>query len=203
MSGVCSAGCQDGWKTQICNQAVDPPINLVISDVTDKGLKITWSPSPDPDLHGYRVAVSQLGMATAVNHYTDQTSFPVLDLSPDSDYVVAVTSLFLTDGWWSQSETVVIHASTEMSSATDLQFTEVTESTLGFTWVPPDAVVTGYRVTYGLEEAAEQLSPSPGPVDRSAVIEGLQAGVMYKVEIITIGVRFESLSLVGHNATEA
>ncbi|XP_035694673.1 polycystic kidney disease protein 1-like 2 [Branchiostoma floridae] len=202
MSGVCSAGCQDGWKTQICNQAVDPPINLVISDVTDKELKITWSPSPDHDLHGYRVAVSQLGMATAVNHYTDQTSFPVLDLSPDSDYVVAVTSLFLTDGWWSQSETVVIHASTEMSSATDLQFTEVTESTLGFTWVPPDAVVTGYRVMYGLEEATEQLSPSPGPADRSAVIEGLQAGVLYKVEIITIGVRFVSLPLVGHNATE-
>eukprot|EP00058_Branchiostoma_floridae_P019575 XP_002605065.1 hypothetical protein BRAFLDRAFT_124137 [Branchiostoma floridae] len=182
--------------------AVDPPINLVISDVTDKGLKITWSPSPDPDLHGYRVAVSQLGMATAVNHYTDQTSFPVLDLSPDSDYVVTVTSLFLTDGWWSQSETVVRHASTDMSSATDLQFTEVTESTLGFTWVPPDAVVTGYRVMYGQGEATEQLSPSPGPVGRSAVIEGLQAGTMYKVEIITIGVRFVSLPLVGHNATE-
>jgi len=72
---------------------------------------------------------------------------------------------------------------------------------LRFTWVPPDAVVTGYRVMYGQGEATEQLSPSPGPAGRSAVIEGLQAGVLYKVEIITIGVRFESLSLVGHNAT--
>ncbi|XP_078609966.1 polycystin-1-like protein 2 [Branchiostoma floridae x Branchiostoma japonicum] len=73
---------------------------------------------------------------------------------------------------------------------------------LRFTWVPPDAVVTGYRVMYGQGEATEQLSPSPGPADRSAVIEGLQAGVLYKVEIITIGVQRESPPLVGYNITE-
>ncbi|CAH1238878.1 FN1 [Branchiostoma lanceolatum] len=182
--------------------AVEPPFNLVISDVTDRGLTITWSPSTDPDLHGYRVVVSTLDMMTAVNEYTDQTSFPVSDLSPDSDYVIGVRSLFWTDGSQSQSEDAVIQTSTEMSSSTDLQFMEVTESTLRFTWVPPGAVVTEYRIMYGQEEVTEQLFPSPGPGDRSAVILGLQAGSMYKVEIITIGVRKESPPLLGHNVTE-
>ena len=96
--------------------AVEPPINLAISDVTDKGFKITWSQSPDPDLYGYRVVVSKLDMTTAVNQTTNQTSLLVLDLSPDSDYVVGVTSMFLSAGWQSQSEAVVIHASTGMES---------------------------------------------------------------------------------------
>ncbi|XP_035677374.1 uncharacterized protein LOC118416386 [Branchiostoma floridae] len=140
-------------------------------------------------------------MTTAVNQDTDQSSFLVSDLSPDSDYIISVTSLFLTDGWRSESETSVIHSSTAMSSSTDLQFVDVTESEFRFTWVPPDAVVTGYRIMYGLEEATEHLIPSPGPGDRSAVIRGLQADSMYKVEIITIGVQRESAPLVGYHTT--
>ncbi|XP_078583733.1 polycystin-1-like protein 2 [Branchiostoma floridae x Branchiostoma japonicum] len=182
-------------------ETVEPPINLAISDVTDKGFKITWSQSPEPDLYGYRVVVSKLDMTTAVNQTTNQTSLLVLDLSPDSDYVVSVTSVFLSAGWRSQSEAAVIHASTEMSSSTHLRFVEVTESTLEFTWVPPNATVTGYRVMYGQGEATEQLIPSPDPGNRSALIEGLLPGVMYKVEIITIGFYRESAPLVGYNTT--
>ncbi|XP_078678998.1 polycystin-1-like protein 2 [Branchiostoma floridae x Branchiostoma belcheri] len=203
MSGVCSTGCQDGWKTNLCNQAVEPPSDLAVSDITDKGFMITWSPDPDPDLQEYRVEVSKIDMTTAVNQNTDETSFQVLDLSPDSDYVIHVTSLFLTDGWPSQSDTTVIHTSTEMSSSTDLQFVDVTESMLRFTWEPPDAVVTGYRVMYGQEEATQQLHPSPDPADRSAVIRGLQARTMYKVEIITIGAYRQSEPLIGYEATAA
>ncbi|CAH1251049.1 PKD1L3 [Branchiostoma lanceolatum] len=211
VNGWCDQGCTNvpGGYMCYCRQgfvlmvdahgcgAVEPPVNLVISDVTDKGFKITWSPSPDPDLHGYRVVVSKLDMTTAVNQYTNQTSLLVTDLSPDSAYVIGVTSLFLTDGWRSQSETAVIDTSTEMSSSTDLRFIEVTEFSLNFTWVPPDAVVTGYRIMYGQEAATELLTPSPGQDDSSALIEGLYPGVMYKVEIITIGVYRESAPLVG------
>ncbi|XP_078594471.1 polycystin-1-like protein 2 [Branchiostoma floridae x Branchiostoma japonicum] len=142
-------------------------------------------------------------MTTAVNQNTDQSSLLVSDLSPDTDYIISVTSMFLTDGWRSESETSVIHSSTAMSSSTDLQFVDVTESELRFTWVPPDAVVTGYRIMYGLEEATEHLIPSPGLRDRSAVIRGLQADSMYKVEIITIGVQRESVPLVGYHMTAA
>ncbi|XP_078583833.1 fibronectin-like [Branchiostoma floridae x Branchiostoma japonicum] len=180
---------------------MEPPIDMAISDVTDKGFRITWSQSPDPDLYEYRVVVSRLDLTTAVNQTTNQTSLLVLDLSPDSDYVVGVTSMFLSAGWRSQSEAVVIHASTEMSSSTDLRFVEVTESSLGFTWVPPNATVTGYRVMYGQGEATEQLIPSPDPGNRSALIEGLLPGVMYKVDIITIGGYRESAPLVGYNMT--
>ncbi|XP_019633523.1 PREDICTED: polycystic kidney disease protein 1-like 2 [Branchiostoma belcheri] len=182
-------------------RAVEPPSDLSVSDITDKGFMITWSPDPDPDLQEYRVEVSKIDRTTAVNQNTEETSFQVLDLSPDSDYVIHVTSLFLTDGWPSQSDTTVIHTSTEMSSSTDLQFVEVTESMLRFTWEPPDAVVTGYRVMYGQEEATQQLHPSPDPADRSAVIRGLQARTMYKLEIITIGAHRQSEPLIGYEAT--
>eukprot|EP00058_Branchiostoma_floridae_P016734 XP_002602222.1 hypothetical protein BRAFLDRAFT_76911 [Branchiostoma floridae] len=205
VSVVCSAGCQDGWKTQSCKQTVDPPVNLTVSDITDEGIKVTWLQSPDPDLQGYRVVVSKLDMTTAVNQSTAQTWLQVEGLTLETDYIISVRVLVLSEGLWSQSNATTIGATTIMSSSTDLEFVKVTETTsmLRFTWVPPDAVVTRYRIMYGQGEATEQLIPSPGPGDRSAVIRGLQADSMYKVEIITIGRRRESLPLAGHNATES
>eukprot|EP00058_Branchiostoma_floridae_P016420 XP_002601908.1 hypothetical protein BRAFLDRAFT_86392 [Branchiostoma floridae] len=108
MSGVCSAGCQDGWKSQLCDKAVDPPMNLDVTDVTDEGFKVTWSPSVDPDLQGYRVVVSGLDMMTAVNQSTAESAFPVVGLSPETGYVIRVTALFSSDGWMSQSEAAMM-----------------------------------------------------------------------------------------------
>ncbi|XP_019614738.1 PREDICTED: sushi, nidogen and EGF-like domain-containing protein 1 [Branchiostoma belcheri] len=204
VSGVCSAGCQDGWKTQLCDKAVDPPMDLTVTDITDEGFKVTWSPSPDPDLQGYRVVVSELDMTTAVNQSTIQTWLQVVGLTLETDYIIRVTVSVLSDGSWAQSNATTAEATTRMVSSTALEFVPVTETTtsLGFTWVPPEAVVTGYRIMYGQEAATEQLSPSPGPGESSALIGGLQPAVMYKVEIITIGVRQESLPLVGQKETE-
>ncbi|XP_078679016.1 fibronectin-like [Branchiostoma floridae x Branchiostoma belcheri] len=179
-------------------------MNLTITDITVDGFKVTWSPSPHPDLQGYRVVVSELDLTTAVNQSTGQTYLQVVGLTLDTDYIIRVTVSVLSDGRWAQSNATTTEATTRTVSSTDLEFVPVTEPTtsLGFTWVPPDAVVTGYRIMYGQEAATEQLSPSPGPGDTSAVIDGLQPAVMYKVEIITIGVRYESLPLVGQNETE-
>ncbi|XP_078597653.1 fibronectin-like [Branchiostoma floridae x Branchiostoma japonicum] len=151
---------------------------------------------------GYRVVVSDLNTVTAVNQSTIQTWLQVAGLTRETDYIIKLTVLDLYDSRWNNNVTTA-RTTTIMSSSTDLQFVNATETTsmLRFTWVPPDAVVTGYRIMYGQGEATEQLSPSPGPADRSALIEGLQASVVYTVEIITIGVRRESLVLVGRNAT--
>ncbi|XP_078699810.1 uncharacterized protein LOC144926682 [Branchiostoma floridae x Branchiostoma belcheri] len=201
ISGVCSAGCQVGWKTQRCTQAVDPPVNLAVTDVTEGGFNVTWSPSRDPELQGYRVVVLRLDLTTAVNHSTDQASCRVAGLSSETDYVIEVTSLVLSEGRRSQSEEAIMRAATGARSSTDLQFVEVTDFMLVFTWMPPDAAVTGYRIMYGQEEATERLIPSPGPGARSAVITGLQPDTMYKVAITTIGVYRESTPLVGQNRT--
>ncbi|CAH1272977.1 PKD1L3 [Branchiostoma lanceolatum] len=196
----------DGLGTGTGCAAVEPPMNLNVTDITHEGFKVTWAPSPDPDLQGYRVVVSELDMTTSVNQSTDQTWLQVAGLTSETDYIIGVTVLVLSDGRWSQSNATTTEATTisGMSSSTDLEFVNVTEttSTLRVTWVPPDGVVTGYRIMYGQEEATEQLSPSPGPGERSALLEGLQPDTMYKVEIITIGVGQESLPLIGQNATE-
>ncbi|XP_078675170.1 polycystin-1-like protein 2 [Branchiostoma floridae x Branchiostoma belcheri] len=112
VSGVCSAGCRDGWKTQLCNKAVDPPMDLAVTDIADEGFKVTWSPSPDPDLQGYRVVVSNLDMTTAVNQSTDKAWFPVVGLFPETTYIIRVTALFSSGGWRSQSEAAMIPATT-------------------------------------------------------------------------------------------
>ncbi|XP_078662108.1 uncharacterized protein LOC144906058 [Branchiostoma floridae x Branchiostoma belcheri] len=201
ISGGCSAGCQAGWKTQRCTQAVDPPVNLAVTDVTEGGFNVTWSPSRDPDLQGYRVVVLRLDQTTAVNHSTDRASCMVAGLPSETYYVIEVTSLVLSEGRRSQSEEAIVPAATGARSSTDLQFVEVTDFMLVFTWVPPDAAVTGYHIMYGQEEATERLIPSPGPDARSAVITGLQPDTMYKVEITTIGVYRESSPLVGQSRT--
>ncbi|XP_019626197.1 PREDICTED: sperm receptor for egg jelly-like [Branchiostoma belcheri] len=122
-------------------------------------------------------------------------------LSSETYYVIEVTSLVLSEGQRSQSEEAIMREVTGARSSTHLQFVEVTDSMLVFTWVPPDAAVSGYRIMYGQEEATERLIPSPGPDARSAVITGLQPDTMYKVAITTIGVYRESTPLVGQNRT--
>ncbi|XP_078701302.1 uncharacterized protein LOC144927629 isoform X3 [Branchiostoma floridae x Branchiostoma belcheri] len=112
VSGVCSAGCRDGWKTQLCDKAVNSPMDLVATDITDEGFKVTWSPSPDPDLQGYRVVVSNLDTTTAVNQSTDEAWLSVVGLFPETAYNIRVTALFSSGGWRSQSEATVIPART-------------------------------------------------------------------------------------------
>ncbi|XP_078681184.1 uncharacterized protein LOC144916073 [Branchiostoma floridae x Branchiostoma belcheri] len=112
VSGVCSAGCRDGWKTQLCDKAVDPPMDLAVPDITDEGFKVIWSPSADPDLQGYRVVVSNLDTTTAVNQSTDEAWFSVVGLSPETTYIIRVTALFSSGGWRSQSEAAVLPVTT-------------------------------------------------------------------------------------------
>eukprot|EP00058_Branchiostoma_floridae_P018043 XP_002603532.1 hypothetical protein BRAFLDRAFT_79068 [Branchiostoma floridae] len=71
-------------------KAAAPPMDLAVTDTTAEGFKVTWSPSHDPDLdlEGYRVVVSSLDTMTAVNQSTDETSFPVVGLEPETDYVI-------------------------------------------------------------------------------------------------------------------
>ncbi|CAH1272911.1 SCUBE2 [Branchiostoma lanceolatum] len=135
MSGVCSAGCQDGWKTQLCDKAVDPPLDLAVTDVTDEGFKVTWSPSPDLDLEGYRVVVSKLDMTTVVNKTSDEASFPVVGLLPETDYIIRVTALFSSGGWRSQSEATMIAAATGATPTT-------TPAPAATTTTPAPAVTT-------------------------------------------------------------
>ncbi|XP_066303448.1 uncharacterized protein [Branchiostoma lanceolatum] len=88
-------------------------MNLNVNDITDEGFKVTWSPSPDPDLQGYRVVVSELDMTTAVNQTTDETWLQVAGLTWETDYIIRVTVLVLSEGRWSQSNATTTEATTE------------------------------------------------------------------------------------------
>eukprot|EP00058_Branchiostoma_floridae_P016418 XP_002601906.1 hypothetical protein BRAFLDRAFT_86390 [Branchiostoma floridae] len=109
---------QEIWDAQNACNAVDPPMNLDVTDVTDEGFKVTWSPSVDPDLQGYRVVVSGLDMMTAVNQSTAESAFPVVGLSPETGYVIRVTALFSSDGWRAQSEAAMVLAVTAATPTT-------------------------------------------------------------------------------------
>ncbi|XP_066304370.1 polycystin-1-like protein 2 [Branchiostoma lanceolatum] len=95
-------------------------MDLAVTDLTDEGFKVTWSPSPDLDLdlEGYRVVVSNLDMTTAVNHTSAEASFPVVGLSPETNYIIRVTALFSSGGWRSQSEEAMIVAATGATPTT-------------------------------------------------------------------------------------
>ncbi|XP_078610884.1 polycystin-1-like protein 2 [Branchiostoma floridae x Branchiostoma japonicum] len=97
-------------------------MDLAVTDITDEGFKVTWSPSPDPDLdlEGYRVVVSVLDMTTAVNQTTatGEVSFPVVGLPPETAHVIRVTALFSSGSWRSQSEAAIALAVTAATPTT-------------------------------------------------------------------------------------
>ncbi|XP_078597652.1 uncharacterized protein LOC144873830 [Branchiostoma floridae x Branchiostoma japonicum] len=107
-------------------------MSLAVTDITDERFKVTWSPSADPDLDGYRVVVSGLD-TTVVNQSTDEASFPVVGLSPETVYVIRVTSLFSSSGWRSQSEAAMIQTVTAATPTTSPVTSATTKQTSRFT----------------------------------------------------------------------
>nr|3TEU_A Chain A, Fibcon [unidentified] len=89
-----------------------------------------------------------------------------------------------------------------LDAPTDLQVTNVTDTSITVSWTPPSATITGYRITYtpsnGPGEPKELTVP---PSSTSVTITGLTPGVEYVVSVYALKDNQESPPLVGTQTT--
>lgn len=74
---------------------VDPPTNLLVTEIASKSMRVTWGPSPG-DITGYKLTLIPMvpGMKRQELYISHtQTSINVRDLSPETDYEVSLYAL--------------------------------------------------------------------------------------------------------------
>uniref|UniRef100_S4RMW2 Fibronectin n=1 Tax=Petromyzon marinus TaxID=7757 RepID=S4RMW2_PETMA len=180
------------------------PSDLRFSHVGAESMHVSWAPAPPPasPTH-YVVHYSPLYSSAEPREVVvagDATSVDLGGLHPGLEYRVKVHA---ADGDKLSAGASGTHK-TAIDSPTQLEFLDVTDSSLTVAWQPPRAAITGYRVRYGPEGGApgyanERLVTG----DRTQLeLHDLEPGTDYVVRVISVDGREESLPLMGQTRTE-
>lgn len=74
---------------------IEPPTNLIATEVSSKYIKLSWSPSPSP-VTGYKVLLTPMTIGSrqhALSVGPQTTTLSVRDLSADTEYQISVSAM--------------------------------------------------------------------------------------------------------------
>ncbi|XP_056610634.1 fibronectin 1a isoform X2 [Triplophysa dalaica] len=174
---------------------LSPPTDLNLEpNPNTGGLMVQWNEAKTPDITGYRVTCTptkgQQGNSLEEFVKAGQTSCTLDNLSPGVEYNVSVFTV--KDDM--ESVPVSSTVTPDVPKITDLNFINVTDSTIGLTWKPLNSTaITGYRITVlaagdSLPILVEYVEPTTG----FYTVHGLEPGIDYDITITTVTENGES-----------
>uniref|UniRef100_A0A3B4BYX3 Collagen alpha-1(XII) chain n=1 Tax=Pygocentrus nattereri TaxID=42514 RepID=A0A3B4BYX3_PYGNA len=174
---------------------------LLVSDETERTMKVTWQAAPGRVLN-YRVAYSpQLGgkeVTTKVPHNT--TTIVLKRLQPMTTYDITVHPIYKRgEGKARQGVGTTL---SPFKAPRNLQTSEPTKTSFRVTWDHAPGNVRGYKVTF--HPSDNEVNPEEllvGPYDNTVVLEELRAGTKYSVAVFGMFDGGQSLPLAGEERT--
>ncbi|XP_049724485.1 tenascin-N isoform X5 [Elephas maximus indicus] len=157
---------------------IDSPKNLVMDQVTENTVTISWDPV-QAAIDKYVVRyISEDGETKEVPVGKDQSSTELTSLRPGIEYKVYV---------WAQkgsqeSKKADTKAPTDIDSPKNLVMDQVTENTATISWDPVQAVIDSYMVRYTSADGETKEVPV-GKDQSSTVLTDLRPGVEYMVNV--------------------
>ncbi|XP_074857306.1 fibronectin isoform X20 [Carettochelys insculpta] len=168
------------YKTEI-----DTPSQLQVTDVQDNSISVKWLPSTSP-VTGYRVtSVPKDGHGPTKTKIVpaDQTHTTIEGLQPTVEYVVSVYA----QNQNGESLPLVETAITTIPPPTNLQFVQVTPTSLKVNWNAPNVRLTGYRVRVNPKEKMGPMKEiNLSPDSTFAVVSGLMVATKYEVSVYAL-----------------
>ncbi|XP_028661925.2 fibronectin-like isoform X2 [Erpetoichthys calabaricus] len=168
---------------------LSPPSDLSLKSNPSTGeLVVSWDATKTPDATGYRVTCTPLDgqHGNSIEEFVKagQTSCTLENLRPGVEYNVSVYTV-KNDMESSPVSTTVMQ---EVPRLSDLDFVDVTDTTIGLRWTPLNyTAITGYRVTVlAAGESVPVFEDFVEPSTNYYTVYGLEPGIDYDISVITL-----------------
>ncbi|XP_037602343.1 collagen alpha-1(XII) chain isoform X2 [Sebastes umbrosus] len=174
---------------------------IVVSDETEKSMKVTWQPAPGNVLN-YRVTYKPKvgGRQLAAKVPGGTTSTVLKGLTALTTYKITVLPIYRSgEGKARQGEGTTL---SPYKGPRNLQTSEPAKTSFRVTWDYAPGDVKGYKVTF--HPSGEDIDLGQllvGPYDNTVVLEELRAGTKYTVNVFGMFEGGESMPLAGEEKT--
>ncbi|KAG9477534.1 fibronectin isoform X3 [Eleutherodactylus coqui] len=179
---------------------VEQPTEMKVTEVQDESIHVRWTP-PAGTVTGYRVtSVPKSGEGETISQVVpaDKNEMTIVGLQPTVEYVVSVYA----QGTTGESKPLVETAVTTIPAPTNLQFSQVTPSSLTISWHAPSVTLTGYRVRVNPKEKTGPMKEIDLPASTTVTsITGLMVATKYEVNVYAVKNGLTSLPLQGTIST--
>ncbi|KAM6912519.1 collagen alpha-1(XII) chain-like isoform 2-T2 [Xenentodon cancila] len=174
---------------------------LVVSDETERSMKVTWQAAPGNVLN-YRVTYKPQagGRQLAAKVPGGNTSTVLRRLTPLTTYDITVLPVYRSgEGKARQGEGTTL---SPYKGPRNLQTSEPTKTSFRVTWDHAPGDVKGYKVTFHpVANDIDLRELQVGPYDNTVVLEELRAGTKYTVNVFGMFEGGESMPLAGEENT--
>ncbi|XP_076001058.1 tenascin-N isoform X3 [Genypterus blacodes] len=165
----------------VAETELDAPTNVLAQDETESNLTVSWD-RVQAEIDGYVLTYSSSeGFGGEIPVGPDSASYRLTGLRPGVLYTVYIWAIKGNK----VSRKVSIQAETDIDTPKDLKATDVTADSASLTWIPPQADITGYMLTYRAEDGSmEAVEKQIGATERRFALSGLETGKRYVVTLI-------------------
>nr|XP_008111773.1 PREDICTED: fibronectin isoform X3 [Anolis carolinensis] len=177
----------------------DVPRDLHVTATSPSSLVISWEP-PAVTVRYYRITYGETGSSGPVQEFTvpgHMSSATIPGLKPGADYTITVYAVTGRGDSPASSKPVTVNYRLEIDTPSQLQVTDVQDSSIRVRWQPSSSPVTGYRVTAAPKNGHGPTKTRVLSAEQTEVtIEGLQPTVEYIVSVYAQSQNGESQPLV-------
>nr|XP_056700686.1 tenascin-N [Euleptes europaea] len=157
---------------------IDSPTSLRTDQATENSATISWK-KPLAVIDRYILSYTSAdGETRELAIGKDKTSTTLTGLKPGMEYVIYIWAVKGTKS----SKRTSTKAVTEIDPPRNVRVSDVMQSSAVVTWMPPDAQINGYLLTYQ-EPDGTIREVRLGPNEQKFVLEGLSRGTKYTIYI--------------------
>ncbi|XP_026524919.1 tenascin-N [Notechis scutatus] len=157
---------------------IDGPTNLKTDQVTENSATVSWNKAWAPVEQNILSYTSADGETREVPIGKDNTKTTLTNLKPGMEYVLHIWAVKGSQ----QSKRSSTKTMTDIDPPKNIRVSDVTQSSGVVTWVPPDAQISGYLLTYQ-HPAGTSKEVQLGANVQKFVLENLSRGTKYTIYI--------------------
>ncbi|XP_070602797.1 tenascin-N isoform X1 [Erythrolamprus reginae] len=178
---------------------IDGPTNLKTDQVTENSATVSWNKAWAPIEQNILSYTSADGETREVPVGKDNIKTTLTNLKPGMEYVLHIWAVKGSQ----QSKRASTKTMTDIDPPKNIRVSDVTQSSALVTWMPPDAEISGYLLSYQ-PPVGTSKEVQLGANDQKFVLENLRRGTKYTIYVTafkgdrrsqTVATTFSTISL--------